>query len=70
MRVTAINTQTKRKRQDKSVHRAEKHGRMTKVTRISGPIRTHRSGLMRAARRPPCATLDRQTKSGDLAIRR
>lgn len=41
-------------------------GRMTKVTRIRGPIRTYPSALMKAVRRPSHKTLDGQTKSGDL----
>jgi hypothetical protein len=48
MRVTAIKTQTERKRQDKFVHRAEKRGRMTKVTLIRGPIHPHSSALTTA----------------------
>jgi hypothetical protein len=43
---------------------------MSQVARIRGPIRTHPSGLMKAARHLPHETLDRQTKSGDLAIER
>jgi hypothetical protein len=39
---------------------------MTELVRIRCPIRTHPSGLMKAARRPPHETLDEQPKSGDL----
>ena len=68
MRVTAKLAKTERKRQDRSVLRATQRGRMTKVTRIRGPLRTHPSGLMKAARRPPQVTLDRQVKSGDITV--
>ena len=68
MRVTSKLAKTEQKRQDSSVRRAAKRGRMTEVARIRGPIRTHPSGLMKAARRPPHETLDRQAKSGELSV--
>ena len=70
MRVTAKLANTERKRQDRSVLRATKRGHMTKVTRVHGRLRTHPSGLIKAACRPPHVTLDRQAKSGDLAVMR
>ena len=39
---------TERKQQDSSVRRATKRDRMTKVTRIRGPIWTHASALTNA----------------------
>jgi adenine-specific DNA-methyltransferase len=39
MRMTAIRTQTERKRQDRSVHRAEKRRRRAGMLRVYGPIR-------------------------------
>ncbi len=39
MRVTAIQTKTERKRQDKSVRRAEKRRRRAGMLRVYGPIR-------------------------------
>ena len=39
MRVTAIQAQTERKRQDRSVRRAEKRGRRARKMRVRGPIR-------------------------------
>ena len=41
----------------------------SEVARIRGPIRTQPSGLMRAARRPPHGTLDRQSKTVDLRVK-
>lgn len=43
---------------------------MTQVARIRGPIWTHPSGLMKAARHLPHETLDREAKSGDRTVRR
>ena len=68
MRVTAKLAKPERKRQDRSVLCATQRGRMTKVTRIRGPLRTHPSGLMKAARRPPQVTLEWQAKSGDITV--
>lgn len=68
MRVTAILTQPERKWHDRSVSRTAKRGRVTEVARIRGPVRTHPSGLMNTARRPPHGTLDPQGKSGDIAV--
>ena len=39
MRVTAIQTQTERKRQDRSVRRAEKLLRQAGMSRLYGPVR-------------------------------
>jgi hypothetical protein len=39
MHMTAIRTQTERKRQDRSVHRAEKRRRRAGMPRAPGPIR-------------------------------
>ena len=68
MRVTSKLAKTEHKRQDSSVRRSAKRGRMTQVARIRGPIRTHPSGLMKAARHLPHETLDRQAKSGDRTV--
>ena len=67
-RLTSKFAKTERKRQDNSIRRAAKRGLMTEVARIRGPIRTHPSGLMKAARRPPHETLDRQARSADLTV--
>lgn len=67
MRMIAKLEKSERKRKDSSVRRAAKCGRMTKMTRIRGPIWTHPSGLTKTARRLPHVTLDRQAKSGNLA---
>jgi len=68
MRVTSKLAKTEQKLRDSSARRAAKRGRMTEVARIRGPVRTHPSGLMNAPRRPSHETLDRQEKSGDLAV--
>ena len=68
MRVTSKLAKTEQERQDSSVRRATKRGSMTEVARIRGPIRTHPSGPMKAARHPPHETLDRQPKSGDPTV--
>lgn len=68
MRVTSKLAKTEQKLRDSSARRAAKRGRMTEVARIRGPVRTHPSGLMKAPRRPSHETLDRQVKSGDLAV--
>ena len=68
MRVRLKLPESERKRKDSSVRRAAKRGRLTPMTRIRGPIRTHPSGLMRAARRPPHVPLDPQAKSGELKV--
>jgi hypothetical protein len=44
MSVTSNLSNAERTRQDSSVSRAAKHGRMAEVTRIRGPIRPHSSG--------------------------
>ena len=43
MRVTAILTATERKRQDRSVHRAEERRRRAKMMRVCGPTCPHSS---------------------------
>jgi len=48
MRVTSKLARTERKRQHSSVRRAAKRGRMTKVTRIRGPILSHSRALTTA----------------------
>lgn len=70
MRVTSKSAKTKHKRQDSSVRRSAKRGCMTQVARIRGPIWTHPSGLMKAARHLPHETLERQAKAGDRKFRR
>jgi hypothetical protein len=48
MRVTSKFAKTEHERQDSSVRRSGKRGRMTQVIRILGPIRIHPSDLMKA----------------------
>ena len=70
MRMTAIHAQTERKRQDRSVRRAEKRRRRARMLRVRGLIRPT-SGV--------CATADtargekrllQRAKSGDLDVKR
>jgi hypothetical protein len=70
MYVTSKLAKTEHKRQESSVGRSARRGRMTKVARIRGSIRTHSSGLIKAVRHLPHETLDRQTKSGDRKVMR
>ena len=61
MRVTAIKTQTERKRLDKSVHRAEKRGRRAREMRAQA-LRPDR------ARRSERKTLDPLAQSDNLDV--
>jgi hypothetical protein len=70
MRLISILTKTERKRQDSSVRRAAKRRHMTELAGMRGPIRTHPSGLSKAARRPQHKALDRQAESADFSVLR
>ena len=58
MRVTAILTAAERKRQDRSVHRAEERRRRAKMMRVCGPDLPAFERLGPCKRRPGPKTLD------------
>jgi hypothetical protein len=60
--------ESKRKRQDRSVRRAEKLVQHGTLRRDPGPLRTHPTVQMNAARRLRHETLYRLPNLGDLAV--
>ena len=70
MRMTLKLPESERKRQDRFVCRAEKLVQHGTLRRDPGPLRTHPTVQMNAARRLRHETLDRQAKSGNPAVKR
>ena len=70
MRMTAIRTQTERKRLDRPVRRTEKQGRRASTARSRGSIRPIRVVSATADTALGKKTLDRVASLGDLEVKR